>query len=69
MFEPFLYSNVFVHYKHYFTSGQKWPLFKHFKPLNNPFSVINLYIFEETCIVLESPFHSELNGFYFNFVH
>ena len=69
MFEPFLYSNVFVHYKHYFTSSQKRPLFEHFKPLNDPFSIINLYIFKETCIVLESPFHSELNGFCFNSIY
>ena len=42
-------------------SGQKWQLFEHFKPLNDSFSVVRLYIFEETCILLESPFHTELN--------
>ena len=28
----------------------------------------SLYIFEETCILLESPFHAELNGLYPNYV-
>ena len=37
-------------------------IFEPFKPLNDSFSVVNLYIFEETYISLESPFHAELNG-------
>ena len=45
-------------------SGQKRQLFEHFKPLNDTFSVVSLYIFEETYILLESPFHTELNGFH-----
>ena len=40
----------------------KTTIFEHFKPLNDSFSVVSLYIFEETCILLESPFHAELNG-------
>ena len=43
-------------------SGQKQQLFEHFKPLNDSFSVLSLYIFKETYILLESPFHTELNG-------
>ena len=57
--ELLLHSNTFVRYKHLFTSGQKWQLFKHFKPRDGSFSVVTLYISEET---LESPFHAELNG-------
>ena len=41
-------------------TSQKWQLFECFKPLNNSFSVVSLYIFEETYILLESPFHTEL---------
>ena len=41
-------------------SGQKQQLFKCFKP-NGSFSVVNLHIFEETCMLLESPFHASLN--------
>ena len=37
-------------------------IFEHFKPLNDSFSVASLHIFEETYILLESPFHTELNG-------
>ena len=62
MYKSFLYSNVFICYKCYLMSGEKWRLFEHFKPLNNSFSVVNLYIFEETYILLELPFHMELNG-------
>ena len=47
-------------------SGQQWQLFKHFKSLNNLFSVVILYIFEETYILLESPFLAQLNGLCFN---
>ena len=50
-------------------SGQKRQLFECFKPLNNSFSVVSLYIFEETYILLESPFHTELNGFCPNSVY
>ena len=46
MFDLFLYSNVFIQYEHLFTSGQKWQLFKHFKPLNGSFAVVNHYSFE-----------------------
>ena len=42
-------------------SSQKWQIFEPFKPLNNLFSVVSLYIFKETYL-LESPFHAELNG-------
>ena len=40
----------------------KRQLFERFKPLNDFFSVVKLFIFEETYILLESPFHTELNG-------
>ena len=50
-------------------SGQKRQLFECFKPLNNSFSVVSLYIFKETYILLESPFHTELNGFCPNSVY
>ena len=49
-------------------SGQKRQLFEHFKPLNDSFLLVSLYIFEETYILLESPFHIELNGLSPNFV-
>ena len=62
MLESFLYSNIFVCYERLFTSGQKRQIFEHFKPLNDSFSVASVYIFEETYILLESPFHTELNG-------
>ena len=62
MLESFLYSNVFVCYKCWFASGQKRQLFERFKPLNHYFSVASLYIFDKTYILLESPFHTELNG-------
>ena len=44
-------------------SGQKRQLFEHFKTLNDSFSVISHYIFEETYILFELPFHTERNGF------
>ena len=44
-------------------SGEKQQLFEYFKPTNNSFSIVSLYIFEETYILLETPFHTELNGF------
>ena len=69
MFESFLYSNVFVRYGRLFTSSQKRKLFEHFKPLNDSFSIVSLYIFEETYILLESLFHTELNGLCPNSVH
>ena len=40
-------------------SVQKWQLFQHFKTINGSFSVVSNCIFEETCILLESPFHAE----------
>ena len=43
-------------------SGQKWQLSERFKPLNDSCSVVNLYIFEDNYILLEMPFHTELNG-------
>ena len=43
-------------------SVQKQQLFKHFKTTNGSFSVVSHCIFEVTCILLESPFHAELNG-------
>ena len=43
-------------------SGQKRELFEHFKTLNDSFSVVGLYILEETYILIELPFHVELNG-------
>ena len=36
--------------------------FKYFKPLNGGFSLVSLCSFEETCVLLESPFDAELNG-------
>ena len=33
------------------------------------FTTIIPYIFEETCILLELPFHAELNGLYLNSVY
>ena len=35
-----------------------WSVLSHLMTL----SVVSLCIFEETCILLESPFHAELNG-------
>ena len=43
-------------------SGQKRQIFEHFKPLNDSFSAVSLYIFKETYILLELPSHTELNG-------
>ena len=57
MLELLLYSNVFVCYEQ-----SKQQIFECFKPLNDPFSVVGLYIFKETCILLESLFYTELNG-------
>ena len=37
-------------------------IFERFKPLNDSFSVVTLYIFKETYTSLESPFNAELNG-------
>ena len=34
-------------------------ILSHFMAIN--FSVVSLYNFEETCVILESPFHAELN--------
>ena len=62
IFESLLYSNVFVCYERLFTSVQKQQLFKHFKTTNDSFSVVSHCILDETCILLESPFHVELNG-------
>ena len=62
IFDLFSYSNIFVRYKRLFTSGQKRLLVKRFKSLIGSFSVSSLLIFEETYILLESPFHAELNG-------
>ena len=39
------------------------------KPLNDSFSLLSLYIFEETDILLESPYHTELNDYCPNFVY
>ena len=50
-------------------SHQKQQLFEHFMPLNNSFSVDSLYIIKETYILLESPFHVELNGLCHNSVY
>ena len=50
-------------------SGQKWQLFEHFKPLSDSFSVTILYTFKETYILLESPFHTELNDLCSNSVY
>ena len=50
-------------------SGQKRQLFEHFKPLNDSFSVVNLYRFKETYILLELPFHVELNGLCHNSIY
>ena len=63
MFELFLYSNVFIRYGHLFMSVQKQQLFQHFKTINGSFTVVSHSIFEETCILLESSFHAEWNGF------
>ena len=62
MFESFSYSNVFIPYEHLFTSIQKRQLFQCFRTINGSFSVISNCIFEETCILLELPFHAEWNG-------
>ena len=62
MFESFSYPNVFIRYGHLFTSVQKRQLFQRFKTINGSFSVVSHCIFEETCILLESPFHAEWNG-------
>ena len=43
-------------------STQKQQLLKRFKPLSDSFSVVSLYIFELTYLLLELPFHVELNG-------
>ena len=59
MFESFPYSNVFIRYEHLFASVQKRPLFQCFMTINRSFSLISHCIFEETCILLESPFHAE----------
>ena len=67
MLELFSYSNVFVCYKHLSTSGQKRNLY--LKPFNGYFPVVGLYACEETCILLKSPFHAELNGQYPNSVY
>ena len=56
-----MYSNVFIHHERLFMSGQKLQLFKSFKPCNGSF-LVSHYIFEESCILLESPFLAELNG-------
>ena len=40
-------------------SGQKQQLSKCFKPINSSFSVVHFYTFEETCMLLEWPFHAE----------
>ena len=61
LFESFSYSNVFDRYERLFISGQKWQLFNRFKPFNGYFSVVSLYVSEENCILLESPFHVELS--------
>ena len=64
MFELFSYSNVFILYRRLCTSVQKWQLFQLFKTINGSFSVVSHMhcIFEETCILLEAPFHAEWNG-------
>ena len=59
MFESFSYYNVLIRYGRLFTSVQKWQLFQRFKTIDGSFSVVSHCIFEETCILLESPFHSE----------
>ena len=63
MFESFSYSNVFIRYRRLFTSVHKRQLFQLFKTINGSFSVVSHCIFEETYILLESPFYAEWNGF------
>ena len=45
-------------------SAQKRQLFKYSKILIGFFSVVtgSIYNFEETCILLELPFHAKMNG-------
>ena len=38
---------------------QKRQLFQCFKTSNGSFSVVSHCILEETCVLLESPFHAE----------
>ena len=59
MFESFSYSNVFIRYERLLTSVQKRQFFKHFKTINGSFSVVHHCIFEQTYILLESPFHAD----------
>ena len=40
-----------------------------FLPVVWEFSLVSLYLLEETCKSLESPIHSEDNGFCLNSVH
>ena len=49
-------------------SGQNRQLFERFKPLNDSFSVVSFYIFEETYILLELPFRTKMNGICPNYV-
>ena len=42
--------------------GLKRQLFKHFKQPNGSSSVVSLYIFKETCTLLELSFHAEFHG-------
>ena len=59
MFESFSYSNVFIRYERLFASVQNRQFLKCFKTGNGSFSVVSHCIFENTYILLESPFHAE----------
>ena len=80
IFESFLYSNVFVHYEHWFTNIQKHnylSILSHQATLpiaaftfsKKPVYYCNCqYIIVIASILLELPFHAELNGLYPNSV-
>ena len=59
----YVFISLFICYEHLFASDQKCQLFKRFKQIDKSFSVVSFYSFEETCILMELPFHAELNGF------
>ena len=56
-----LYSNVFVHYECLFASYSIIFILAVLLILWE-FSLVNLYLFEETCILVELPVYSEDNG-------
>ena len=62
IFSSFLYSNLFISYRHLFTHHHKWHTFRCFRLLKQDFLVVSFYILGLNYRYFESLFHTEDNG-------